>query len=62
MREHFTALVLHGADGLVRIIEPTDRRKGYAMEKYEQLEMEVIVFDTEDIVTASGDIPLEPVD
>lgn len=31
------------------------------MEKYEQLEMEVIAFDAEDVITASGDIPLEPV-
>ena len=31
------------------------------MEKYENLEMEVVVFETEDIVTASGDIPLDPV-
>ena len=32
------------------------------MEKYEQLEMEVIVFESEDVITGSGDIPLEPVD
>ena len=32
------------------------------MERYEQLEMEVIVFESEDVITGSGDIPLEPVD
>lgn len=33
------------------------------MEQYEELEMEVIVFDTEDVITTStdGDIPLPPV-
>ena len=31
------------------------------MDKYEQLEMEVIIFDAEDVITASGDVPLEPV-
>ncbi len=34
------------------------------MEKYEKLEMEVIVFEEEDVITTSGgdgSIPLEPV-
>ena len=31
------------------------------MEKYEVLEMEVITFDTEDVITSSGDILLDPV-
>ena len=31
------------------------------MERYESPEMEVIVFDSEDIITGSGDIPLDPV-
>ena len=31
------------------------------MEDYQALEMEVIEFDTEDVITAS-DIPLDPVD
>lgn len=31
------------------------------MEKYEELEMEIIAFTSEDIITASGDIPLDPV-
>lgn len=33
------------------------------MEKYEVLEMEVIEFDTEDVITTSGDIelPEEPI-
>ena len=29
-------------------------------EKYEVLEMEVIVFESGDIITASGDTPLDP--
>ena len=32
------------------------------MEKYETLEMEVITFDTEDVITGSRDIPLDPVE
>lgn len=32
-----------------------------AMEKYEALEMEVIVFDSEDVITTSGEIPLPDV-
>ena len=31
------------------------------MEKYEPLEMEVIEFEAEDVITTSGDIPLDPV-
>lgn len=29
------------------------------MEKYEAPEIEVIVFDTEDVITSSGDNPIE---
>lgn len=31
------------------------------METYEKLEMEVIIFETEDVITTSGDINLPPV-
>lgn len=31
------------------------------MEQYEVLEMEVIVFQNEDVITASGDVPFPPV-
>ena len=31
------------------------------MESYESLEVEVIEFDAEDVITDSGDIPLDPV-
>ena len=34
------------------------------MEEYEELKMEIIEFDTEDILTASGDgeTPLQPIE
>ncbi len=31
------------------------------MEKFEPLQIDVITFATADVITASGDIPLEPV-
>ena len=30
------------------------------MESYESLEMETITFDAEDVITASGDVPVDP--
>ena len=33
------------------------------MEKYEELEMEVVLFQNEDvIITSTGDVPLDPLD